>query len=163
MKSSSDNSSSSRQQQLSSSPGGSSSEQPREYNFEDELRLGVTLYHTICESRSLPARVKQSLVDKIFRKMMKNDPKGRTKEQLLQDCLHSKRQQNQQPSSPLGEDVGTSSLERQSALSGVEKMGESDKSSSVGRSSRGADEVIVEIVDERNSEGKAASSPDGKF
>ncbi|XP_019561804.3 centrosome-associated protein Alms1a [Aedes albopictus] len=160
LKSSSDNSSSSRQQQLSSSPGGSSSEQPREYNFEDELRLGVTLYHTICESRSLPARVKQSLVDKIFRKMMKNDPKGRTKEQLLQDCLHAKRQQNQQPSSPLGEDVGTSTLERQAALSGVEKMGESDKSSSVGRSSRGADEVIVEIVDERNSEGKAASSPD---
>ncbi|XP_055533531.1 centrosome-associated protein Alms1a-like [Wyeomyia smithii] len=60
------------------------------YNFEEELRLGMTLYNTICESRSLPARVKQSLIDKIFRKMVKNDPKGRTKEQLLKNCENFK-------------------------------------------------------------------------
>lgn len=148
--------SSSKQQQLSSSSRGSgnTSSNSTEYNFDDELRLGVTLYHTICESRSLPERVKQSLVDKIFRKMMKNDPKGRTKEQLLQECLRAR----QQPVGLVGEEDGRSSPGKQTTLSGVETIGESGKSSSVGRSSRGADEVIVEIIDEGNSEEKAASS-----
>uniref|UniRef100_A0A1Q3FWG7 Putative wrky transcription factor protein 1 isoform x1 n=1 Tax=Culex tarsalis TaxID=7177 RepID=A0A1Q3FWG7_CULTA len=61
------------------------------YNFDEELRLGMTLYNTIYESRSLPARVKQSLIDKIFRKMVKNDPRGRTKEQLVEFCGQLKR------------------------------------------------------------------------
>ncbi|XP_055616787.1 centrosome-associated protein Alms1a-like isoform X2 [Toxorhynchites rutilus septentrionalis] len=64
------------------------------YCFEEELRLGMTLCNTICESRSLPGRVKQSLVDKIFSKMVKNDPKGRTKEELLKDCERWKRRGN---------------------------------------------------------------------
>ncbi|XP_058467596.1 uncharacterized protein LOC131440362 [Malaya genurostris] len=92
------------------------------YNFEDELRLGITLYNTICESRSLPARVKQSLIDKIFSKMMKNDPKGRSKEELLLDCGKFKRPCETEKSDAV--------------LSGVEAVGTSGSSSKVASSNR---------------------------
>ncbi|XP_055585952.1 centrosome-associated protein Alms1a-like [Uranotaenia lowii] len=74
----SSSSSSKKHQQLSSASH-------RPYDFDEELRLGMTLYGTICESQSLPAKVKQSLIDKIFRKMMRNDPRGRSQDQLLAD------------------------------------------------------------------------------
>ncbi|XP_058813269.1 uncharacterized protein LOC131677452 [Topomyia yanbarensis] len=95
---------------------------PPTYNFDDELRLGMTLYNTICESRSLPARVKQSLIDKIFSKMMKNDPKGRSKEELLMDCGKFKRSDGVSR----GKEV----------LSGVETIGTSGSYSTVASSNR---------------------------
>uniref|UniRef100_A0A182XW83 ALMS_motif domain-containing protein n=1 Tax=Anopheles stephensi TaxID=30069 RepID=A0A182XW83_ANOST len=53
--------------------------------FDDEVKLGLTLYNSICELKSMPTGVKESLIDKIFRKLSRHDPKRRTREQLLQD------------------------------------------------------------------------------
>uniref|UniRef100_A0A182P807 ALMS_motif domain-containing protein n=1 Tax=Anopheles epiroticus TaxID=199890 RepID=A0A182P807_9DIPT len=53
--------------------------------FDDEVKLGLTLYNSICELASMPTGVKESLIDKIFRKLSRHDPKRRTREQLLQD------------------------------------------------------------------------------
>uniref|UniRef100_A0A182XHK4 ALMS_motif domain-containing protein n=1 Tax=Anopheles quadriannulatus TaxID=34691 RepID=A0A182XHK4_ANOQN len=53
--------------------------------FDDEVKLGLTLYNSICELASMPTGVKESLIDKIFRKLSRHDPKRRTREQLLHD------------------------------------------------------------------------------
>ncbi|XP_052889661.1 centrosome-associated protein Alms1a-like [Anopheles moucheti] len=54
-------------------------------SFDDEVKLGLTLYNSICELNSMPTGVKESLIDKIFRKLSRHDPKGRTRQQLLHD------------------------------------------------------------------------------
>ncbi|XP_053698596.1 centrosome-associated protein Alms1a-like [Sabethes cyaneus] len=112
------------------------------HNFDEELRLGMTLYNTICESRSLPAHVKQSLIDKIFRRIMRNDPKGRTKEELLKDGGKFKRP--------------TRAVATVDGLSGVESMGSSKGSAKVSHGGQTAVQkwpsVEQEIVHERDKE-----------
>ncbi|XP_050081727.1 uncharacterized protein LOC126569000 [Anopheles aquasalis] len=67
----------------SSGPGPSSA--TLRPTFDDEVKLGLTLYNSIQELSSMPTGVKQSLIDKIFRKLSRHDPKRRTREQLLRD------------------------------------------------------------------------------
>ncbi|XP_039437161.1 centrosome-associated protein Alms1a-like [Culex pipiens pallens] len=121
-----------------------------EYNFDDELRLGMTLYNTIYESPSLPARVKQSLIDKIFRKMVKNDPRGRTKEQLLEYCGKVKRDEKKVVEGMSGvEEVASSGSSRTSERGGKER----------------ADTPVVaveEVVEEEKSRASTEGEKDGK-
>uniref|UniRef100_A0A182T5N0 Uncharacterized protein n=1 Tax=Anopheles maculatus TaxID=74869 RepID=A0A182T5N0_9DIPT len=63
----------------------SSSNRSMRPTFDDEVKLGLTLYNSICELNSMPTGVKESLIDKIFRKLSRHDPKRRTREQLLHD------------------------------------------------------------------------------
>ncbi|XP_049285100.1 Alstrom syndrome protein 1 homolog a-like [Anopheles funestus] len=63
----------------------SSSKRAMRPSFDDEVKLGLTLYNSICELNSMPTGVKESLIDKIFRKLSRHDPKRRTRQQLLHD------------------------------------------------------------------------------
>lgn len=119
-----------------------------EYNFDDELRLGMTLYNTIYESPSLPARVKQSLIDKIFRKMVKNDPRRRTKEQLLEYC---------------GKRNGGKVVEGMSGVEEVVSSG-SSRTSEGGRKERVEAPVVAveEVVEEEQSRASTEGEKEGK-
>uniref|UniRef100_A0A182MEU6 ALMS motif domain-containing protein n=1 Tax=Anopheles culicifacies TaxID=139723 RepID=A0A182MEU6_9DIPT len=63
----------------------SSSNRAMRPSFDDEVKLGLTLYNSICELQSMPTGVKESLIDKIFRKLSRHDPERRTRQQLLHD------------------------------------------------------------------------------
>ncbi|XP_058060302.1 uncharacterized protein LOC131210985 [Anopheles bellator] len=60
--------------------------------FDDEVKLGLTLYNSIRELTSMPTGVKESLIDKIFRKLSRHDPEKRTREQLLRDYAKAVRE-----------------------------------------------------------------------
>ncbi|XP_052867982.1 centrosome-associated protein Alms1a-like [Anopheles cruzii] len=60
--------------------------------FDDEVKLGLTLYNSIRELTSMPTGVKESLIDKIFRKLSRHDPERRTREQLLRDYAKAVRE-----------------------------------------------------------------------
>ncbi|XP_049532052.1 Alstrom syndrome protein 1 homolog a-like [Anopheles darlingi] len=68
--------------------------------FDDEVKLGLTLYNSIQELSSMPTGVKQSLIDKIFRKLTRHDPKKRTREQLLRDYATAVRERRTGGSAP---------------------------------------------------------------
>uniref|UniRef100_A0A182VYQ2 ALMS_motif domain-containing protein n=1 Tax=Anopheles minimus TaxID=112268 RepID=A0A182VYQ2_9DIPT len=63
----------------------SSSNRAMRPSFDDEVKLGLTLYNSICELHTMPTGVKESLIDKIFRKLCRHDPERRTRQQLLHD------------------------------------------------------------------------------
>ncbi|XP_035779001.1 uncharacterized protein LOC118459580 [Anopheles albimanus] len=84
----------------SSGGGGGPSSATLRPTFDDEVKLGLTLYNSIQELSSMPTGVKQSLIDKIFRKLSRHDPKRRTREQLLQDYATAVRERRAGRSAP---------------------------------------------------------------
>ncbi|KFB42741.1 AGAP013115-PA-like protein [Anopheles sinensis] len=111
--------------------------------FDDEVKLGLTLYNSICELQSMPTGVKESLIDKIFRKLSRHDPKKRTREQLLCDYAESVRKRHEKEVSKRGQvednvydDVGTSG----------DKADKSEESVQQDRSCGAEVEVIEETI-----------------
>ncbi|XP_050068288.1 centrosome-associated protein Alms1a-like [Anopheles maculipalpis] len=114
--------------------------------FDDEVKLGLTLYNSICELKSMPTGVKESLIDKIFRKLSRHDPKRRTREQLLQDYGKAvrRRKENEQK---LQEATGK---EESNVYDDVSPCTEKDDESHVDNASPQLDRSmdVVEVIEE---------------
>uniref|UniRef100_A0A182K3I8 ALMS_motif domain-containing protein n=1 Tax=Anopheles christyi TaxID=43041 RepID=A0A182K3I8_9DIPT len=123
--------------------------------FDDEVKLGLTLYNSICELASMPTGVKESLIDKIFRKLSRHDPKRRTREQLLDDYgkdVRKRREKEEKPKEPL-EDVGSCSKAMEkgdNVYDDVSPCTEKDESLPAGSASPQLDRSIglVEVIEE---------------
>ncbi|XP_053669917.1 centrosome-associated protein Alms1a-like [Anopheles nili] len=83
----------------SAANGATSSNRSLRPTFDDEVKLGLTLYNSICELKSMPTGVKESLIDKIFRKLSRHDPKRRTRQQLLLDYAKAVRRPDERVAS----------------------------------------------------------------
>uniref|UniRef100_A0A182N719 ALMS_motif domain-containing protein n=1 Tax=Anopheles dirus TaxID=7168 RepID=A0A182N719_9DIPT len=108
--------------------------------FDDEVKLGLTLYNSICELTSMSTGVKESLIDKIFRKLSRHDPKRRTREQLLHDYAKAVRKQKQDG----GESSGVAVAEN--VYDDVSPCAEQDEEVASPQMDRSMD--VVEVIEE---------------
>uniref|UniRef100_A0A182PZI4 ALMS motif domain-containing protein n=1 Tax=Anopheles farauti TaxID=69004 RepID=A0A182PZI4_9DIPT len=137
----------------SSSADGSRPNQTLRPTFDDEVKLGLTLYNSICELKSMPTGVKESLIDKIFRKLSRHDPKKRTREQLLLDYSNAVRKQEK------NDEHGECSIKRveENVYDDVSPCGEPNEQEVISSAQMDRSMDVVEVVEKTKDPSAAIS------